>query len=185
MARLAGEVADGVIFNAMNSIDWVQTVGRPATEEGRERSGLARFETGLLRVCALGHDISQAYDLARPALAAYFQVPYFDELLRAQGFAHEAAAGSQALAYGDWPGQVRAVSDAMVDALCLAGTQEAVRSKLAAYDGVVDWIWLSAGQNQPRDVAREQTELAIGAFAHSAPATDADVRAAGSNTDPR
>jgi alkanesulfonate monooxygenase SsuD/methylene tetrahydromethanopterin reductase-like flavin-dependent oxidoreductase (luciferase family) len=164
MTELAGEIADGVIFNSINSRDWLAGPGREALAAGGRR-GARRPDVGVLRVCGIDEDPAAAYDLARPGLAFYFTVPYFADQLRHGGFDEELAAGSAAAAAGDWDGQVAAVSDRLVDAMALAGTPAEVRAKLAAYDGVVDWIELAGSVGHPPQVARTQIRRIIDTFA--------------------
>ena len=123
MTELAGEIADGVIFNSINSRDWLAGPGREALAAGARRGG-RRPDVGVLRVCGIDEDRAAAYDLARPGLAFYFTVPYFADQLRHGGFEEELAAGSAAAAAGDWEGQVAAVSDRLVDAMAIAGTPD-------------------------------------------------------------
>ncbi len=163
MASLAGEIADGVIFNAVHSLDWVVDVGRPAFERGLARTGRAREAAtiGILRICAVSDERSEAYDLARRSLSFYFGVPYFEEMLRHHGFLAELEAGLEAKARGDQQACVAAVSDALVGAMCVAGTPAEVRAALARHNGVVDWIELAGSVGHPPAVARGQLERII------------------------
>jgi alkanesulfonate monooxygenase SsuD/methylene tetrahydromethanopterin reductase-like flavin-dependent oxidoreductase (luciferase family) len=169
MASLAGEIADGVIFNAVHSLDWVTEVGRPALERGLQRTGRAReaVTIGILRICAVSDDRAEAYDLARRSLSFYFGVPYFEEMLRHHGFLAELEAGLDAKARGDEAARVAAVSDALVDAMCVAGTPQEVRAALARHDGLVDWIELAGSVGHPPAVARAQLERIIATVARA------------------
>jgi alkanesulfonate monooxygenase SsuD/methylene tetrahydromethanopterin reductase-like flavin-dependent oxidoreductase (luciferase family) len=163
MTALAGEIADGVIFNGVHSLDWLASVGRPALEEGLRRSGRGReaVKIGILRICAVSDDRSEAYDLARRGLSFYFGVPYFEEMLRHHGFLDELEAGLEATARGDAAARAAAVSDALVEAMCVAGTPQEVRGAVARHDGLVDWIELAGSVGHPPDVARAQLERII------------------------
>jgi alkanesulfonate monooxygenase SsuD/methylene tetrahydromethanopterin reductase-like flavin-dependent oxidoreductase (luciferase family) len=167
MTTLAGEIADGVIFNAVHSLDWVTDVGRPALDEGVERAGRAREDVtvGILRICAVSEDRAEARDLARRSLSFYYGVPYFEEMLRHHGFLDELEAGLDATARGDLEGRVAAISDEVVAAMCVAGTPDEVREQIAGHDGIVDWVELAGSVGHPPAVARAQLERIIDTLA--------------------
>ena len=158
LAALAGEIGDGVIFNAVHSLRWIEEMGRPALTDGILRAGRSSEDvtTGILRICAVSDDRSEAYDLARRGLSFYFGIPYFEEMLRFHGFVQELEAGSDAAARGDHHASAAAVSDAMVDAMCVAGTPAEVVAKVERHVGVVDWIELAGSVGHTPEVALAQ-----------------------------
>ena len=167
MTELAGEIADGVLFNTMSSPEWLAADGWDALGRGLERAGRSRssLEVGVLRICTIDDDPARAYDLARPGLAFYWGIPYFTDALRYHGFEEEIAAGER-LAAGpfDWPARCAAVSDRMVETMCIAGTAAHVRERTRAYEGLVDWLELAGSVGLGPEEAREQTVRIIEAF---------------------
>lgn len=166
MTELAGEIADGVLFNTMASPAWLAADGRAALDRGLTTGGRTRaeLEVGVLRICAIDPDPRRAYDLARPGLAFYWGVPYFADALRYHGFEEELAAGESAAAAGDWAARVAAVSDRMVHTMCIAGTAADVRERVTAYEGLVDWLELAGQVGHPPEVSMEQAERIIDTF---------------------
>ena len=166
MTELAGEIADGVIFNTMASPEWLAADGGEALARGLERGGRDRSQlsVGVLRICTVDDDPARAYDLARPGLAFYFGIPYFNDALRFHGFEEEIAAGEQAAVGWDWPARLAAVSDRMVQALCIAGTPDQVRARVRDYEPYADWLELAGSVGNPAGIAREQTERIIETF---------------------
>ena len=70
----------------------------------------------------------------RPGLAFYAGFfPRYNRMMAEHGFAAEAAAIAEAWARGDRTAAERAVSDALIDATSVAGTQEQCRERIAAY----------------------------------------------------
>ena len=109
-------------------------------------------------------DPARAYDLARPGHAFYFGIPYFNDALRFHGFEEEIAAGEQAAVGWDWPARLAAVSDRMVQTMCIAGTPDQVRARVRDYEPYADWLELAGSVGNPPDIAREQTERIIETF---------------------
>lgn len=166
MAELAGEIADGVVFNTVHSIAWLRDVAWPAVTTGLERSGRRRrgFDAGVLLYCVIADDEAEAFDLARPTLAFYLAVPYFGDVLRHHGWDRELERGRAALARRDLPGAARAMSDDIVEAMTLAGTPDQVRAKLGRYGSLVDWVELATPLGNPPDVTRALTDRIVSTF---------------------
>lgn len=171
MTELAGEIADGVLFNTMASPEWLARDGGDALARGLERGGRSRRDltVGVLRICTVDDDPARAYDLARPGLAFYWGIPYFADALRFHGFDEELAAADalarrEASTGFDWAARVAAVSDRMVRTMCIAGTPEQVRLRVRDYEGHCDWLELAGSVGNPPDVAREQTARIIETF---------------------
>ena len=123
--ELAGEVADGVmpylwsIARVVAAKAWIA--------RGRARSpGRAPIELSLGLPVYVGEDMVAVRELARQNLAFYATLPYYQRLLRLQGFAAEATRAEQGDAAGAW-------SERLLDALCLIGPLGHCRERLAAY----------------------------------------------------
>ena len=171
MSELAGEIADGIVFNAVHSLTWLRDIAWPAVRLGLGRGGLGRadLDAGLLVYCAIADDPAEAFDLARPALAFYFNVPYFGRLLRHHGWEGELERGRAALARNDPAAAARAVSDDMVEAMTITGTPADVRAKVGRYDGQVDWVMLTTPLGNPPQVTRELTARILSTFGAARP----------------
>jgi len=123
--ELAGEVADGVM-PYLWSTERV-AAAKPWIARGRAKSpGRAPLELSLGLPVYVGDDIAAVRELARQNLAFYSALPYYQRVLRLQGFAAEAAKGEQGDAVGAW-------SERLLDALCLIGPLGYCRERLAAY----------------------------------------------------
>ena len=170
MTELAGEIADGVCINHLNSVSWLQERALPALAAGLARAGRDRsaLAVGLAVYCALADSEAAAFELIRPTLAFYFPVPYFADLLRHLGYDDELARGQAAMAAGDIPGAIGCISDEIIDTIAVAGTPAQARAKLRRYDGLVDWVELMAPLGHPPAVTRGQIEAQIATFGHQA-----------------
>ena len=155
MAALAGEIGDGVIFNTLHSVSWLHDVASPALRGALAAAGRTRAQcdVGLLAYCSVADDRARAFDLARPALAFYFGIPYFARLLRHHGW-------ERAL-------ETRTVSDEMVEAMTISGTPDEVGDTLRRYEGLVDWIVLVTPLGNAPEVTRALTDRIVSTFAAS------------------
>jgi alkanesulfonate monooxygenase SsuD/methylene tetrahydromethanopterin reductase-like flavin-dependent oxidoreductase (luciferase family) len=129
MAGLAGEIADGALFNVIITRSWLRERLLPALHRGAgRRPGGDRPELGaMVRVCL--HDGSaegrrRAHARLRRSLWLYAGVPYFHEVA--------AAAGVDA----------SALSDSDLGLFGIVGTVAQAREALEQYGGAVDWLEL-------------------------------------------
>src|SRR5712671_5776500 len=153
--ELAGEIADGVM-----PIWWsVERLTRSKiwVERGRAKSGgRAKLEMTLGLPTFIGNDIDALRGAARANLGFFTALPFFQRLLRASGFAAEADRAEQG-AGGD------ALSDRVLDAICLIGPVGHCRDRLAQYrEAGLDLPILWPGALLGIDGARE----VIAAFGH-------------------
>ncbi len=134
MHELAGELADGALLTFPSLAAprrAAEAVARGAARAGRDP---ARVELASLVPCVVAPTRREAVDAMRPSLAlyaAYF--PRYHRLLADEGFAKEAAAVKREWDAGRHDAAQREVTDAMVDAVGIAGTADEARAKLARY----------------------------------------------------
>ena len=134
MVALCGEIAEGVMLTRSTLHTAAQVRAQLA-----EGAGSAGRDAGNITVASLLPTIvadSRAEALAelRPGLAFYAGFfPRYNRLMAEHGFAEEAAAIAEAWARGDRETAERAVSDALIDATSIAGTQQQCRERIEAY----------------------------------------------------
>jgi alkanesulfonate monooxygenase SsuD/methylene tetrahydromethanopterin reductase-like flavin-dependent oxidoreductase (luciferase family) len=147
--ELAGEIAEGVM-----PLWWsVERVARSKIwiERGRAKSGRqGKPEIALGLPTFVGPDIDALRAAARANLGFFTALPFFQRLLRAGGFTAEADKAERG-AGGD------ALSDRVLDAICLIGPVERCRERLAAYrEAGLDLpiLWPALGIDAAREVVR-------------------------------
>ncbi len=133
MCRLAGAVADGVLFFLMTP-DGVRRalaeVAEGAREAGREPSEVEVF----IRLPVALHEPEDLVRLmGRRVLTGYAFVPAYNASLARQGFEREAAGIRDAWAAGAREQATELFSDEMFDELFLHGDAAAVRARIQAY----------------------------------------------------
>src|SRR5262245_54935414 len=133
MAQLAGEVAEGVIFNVVHTRSWLNDVLEPAVSEGEWRAGRGRIERGVM-VCVIPHEPGQrdqAVIQAQAAVASYLPIPYLADVLGHHGWPPEAATGR-----------------ALEEIVHIGPVPELV-TRLESYGRLVDWVLLTPPRMLP------------------------------------
>ena len=145
--ELAGEIADGVM-----PVWWsVERVARSKrwVDRGRAKSGgRGKLAMTLGLPTFVGDDIDALRGTARANLGFFTALPFFQRLLRASGFSEEADKAEQG-AGGE------ALSDRVLDAICLIGPVGHCRERLAAYrEAGLDLpiLWPAMGVDSAREV---------------------------------
>ena len=142
MLRLAGEVADGVIANVLNTPRYFTDIVHPAVKRGLSKAGRSRadFEFCSVKACSVDKDRGRARRRVRPQIAFYSRLPYFDQVLDPAGFTREKVAIRDAWARNDVPAMIELVTEDMIDALALAGTPDEVRTQLDRFEGLFETV---------------------------------------------
>jgi alkanesulfonate monooxygenase SsuD/methylene tetrahydromethanopterin reductase-like flavin-dependent oxidoreductase (luciferase family) len=121
MCRLAGELADGVLFNWTASAYLPEAVQQ--VRDGARRAGRAETAVdiaGYVRV-AVTRDEERARAALQRQIAGYARNPFYRDFFAASGFSDEMAAVSEAVERGDVASAARAVSVGMQDAVAVVG----------------------------------------------------------------
>lgn len=151
MARLAGEVGDGVLFNVIHTQAWIRDVLSPAVAEGERLRDGGHVERGAM-VRVVIHTPGRretALEQARIAIAPYLAVAYLAPVLQHHGWSADEA------------------TTKALEQLVQIGTVAELTEKLASYSGLVDWILLAPARMLPKDVLRDWYETV---FTELAPA---------------
>lgn len=144
MIETAGRVANGFLGHPLFTRSYVEQVVRPQIAKGaakRERDAAAIEIAGVV-ICSVDQDEEAARRNAAAQLAFYAAPKTYEYALEVSGFAPEGAAIRAAFAAGDYEAMVAAVSDQMIDEMCLAGTVEQVSAGLSRYAGVLDHMMI-------------------------------------------
>ncbi len=114
MVRLAGEIADGVIFNFFPPTRVKEALGELA--EGAQKAGrdVKEVESTLFATAFISNDVELARKPARTLLSRYGSMPYYGNMFAHAGFDSEMAAVRAA--GSDAKAAVAAVTDKMIDA---------------------------------------------------------------------
>ena len=165
MIGVCGEEADGVIL-VFTTLD-TGAEARQYIAAGAERTGRdpGAVDVTSLLPTAVADDPADAFDALRPGVAMYTGFfPRYNQMAVDQGFAEEAAAIAEAWSRGDHEAATRAVSDEHIDSVCIAGTPERCRERIADYHASgIDLPMIAPMATGPN--AKEMAEAAIRACA--------------------
>jgi alkanesulfonate monooxygenase SsuD/methylene tetrahydromethanopterin reductase-like flavin-dependent oxidoreductase (luciferase family) len=155
MARVCGEVADGLIGHPLASPLYLQEVIRPAIETGAERAG-RRPEECNLTACPM-ISIADDGDVARREvklqIAFYATTRTYKQILELHGRGRLVPELRSAFEARDKDRMVQLVDDDLCDTIAVAGTADEARDRITAWDGLADrvmvtgpWYGPSAGR---------------------------------------
>jgi 5,10-methylenetetrahydromethanopterin reductase len=164
MVKLAGEIADGVIFNFFPPKRVTQALGELA--EGAKKAGRdpKAIEPTLFATAFISDDLEAARRPARKLLSRYGALTYYGNMIARSGFDKEIA-GIRA-AGRDGAAAMKAVTNEMIDATLLVGSEARVREKLQALvaPGLGTAIVFTNPVNEDRASAVKRTIRALGNF---------------------
>src|SRR5215216_5697677 len=145
MARMAGDVADGLIGHPMCSLRWLDEVLVANFETGLARSGRGRSDFDFVPTvcCAISEDEGAAYEACRRTIAFYATVRTYAPLWELHGFGEAALEVGEAFRSGDLAGMPALVPNEMVDAYCAAGPVDKVRARVEAVGERGDGVFLT------------------------------------------
>lgn len=145
MMTVAAEVADGIALGALLSPAYLREVVLPrfrgaAEAAGRDPAKLLAYVSPFVSVA---EDVDAARNAVRAAICHLYSPlphPYYDFVLREQGFSKAADAAAKHVPEGRIEQAMEAFTDDIVDTVSVAGTLQRARGQLAAFDGLVDQV---------------------------------------------
>jgi 5,10-methylenetetrahydromethanopterin reductase len=161
MVRLAGEIADGVIFNFFPPArvrEAIVEIAEGARAAGRNPS---QIEPVLFATTFISDDLETARRPARTLLSRYGALRFYGNMMAKAGFEREIVAIRGAGA--NPAGALAAVTDAMIDATVLVGPQARVRERLneLCAPGISTAIIFVNPVNEPREPAIRRAMRAL------------------------
>jgi probable F420-dependent oxidoreductase len=145
MARMAGDVADGLIGHPMCSMRWLDEVLVANVEIGLQRSGRSRADLDFIPTvcCAISDDEEAAREAARRTICFYATVRTYMPLWEMHGFGEAAAAVGDAFRAGEFAAMPGHVPDEMIDTYTAAGPLDKVSARVEQVAGRADGLFLS------------------------------------------
>lgn len=151
MVKVAASVADGIAMGVLLSPEYVREVIKPvaaaaASAADRDPTELYFPMGGLV---AVDEDLDRARATIKAAICSFFDPiphPYYEFLLREQGFSKAADACLKFVPGGNTQAAIDQIDDAVADRLAFAGPPTQCAQRLRAYEGVIDEvIYLNVG----------------------------------------
>jgi 5,10-methylenetetrahydromethanopterin reductase len=129
MVKLAGEIADGVIFNFFPPARVKQALGELAEGAKRANRSADDVEPTLFATAFISDDLEAARRPARKLLSRYGALRFYGNMLAKAGFRTEIE-GIRA-AGRDEPKAMAAVTNNLIDSALLVGPESRIRDRLA------------------------------------------------------
>ena len=171
MIDVAASVADGVALGVLASPEYVRDVVRPRIHRAAEAAGRdpESIEVPMGAIVAVDADRARARNAVRAAIAGLFHPmphPYYEFLLREQGWSPVADELARLVPAGRTEEAIATIDDALVDRLALTGSADEISRRLEDYRGLVDEvIYLNVGGSGASSALDAQRPL----FASRAP----------------
>ena len=143
MTEVAGRTADGIALGALLSAPYVKDVVLPRFHAAAEQAGRDPSTLGVTMApfVSVDTDAESARQAARAAICHLYAPlphPYYDYVLREQGFTKAADAAEKYMPQGKLEKAMEAFTDDIVDAVTISGTIAEARAKIDAFEGAVD-----------------------------------------------
>jgi 5,10-methylenetetrahydromethanopterin reductase len=161
MVKLAGEIGDGVIFNFFPPARVKQAIGELA--EGARIAGrdVGQVEPTLFATAFISDDLEAARRPARKLLSRYGALRFYGNMMARAGFEREI--GAIRAAGRDADAAINAVSNELIDATLLVGSESRVRERLQELcaPGIGTAIVFTNPVNEDRNAAVLRTIRAL------------------------
>ncbi|HVX22759.1 MAG TPA: TIGR03617 family F420-dependent LLM class oxidoreductase [Acidimicrobiales bacterium] len=144
MTEAAGEVADGFLFHAFTTPDYLRQVTIPALRRGRERAGKSMdgfvvCGPAMAVVADNDDDLARGVAAAKDRVAFYASTPAYRPVLDAHGWGHLQGELADLARNGQWAAMGPAIDDDVLAAFAVVGTAKDVAAGLRQrYGDVAD-----------------------------------------------
>lgn len=143
MTAVAGRAADGIAMGALLSPAYVRDVVKPRFLAAAEEAGRdpAQLGTTIAPFVSVDEDGEAARQAAREAICHLYSPlphPYYDFVLREQGFSKAADAATKYVPEGKMEKAMEAFTDDVMDVVAISGNIEQCRRQLEQFEGIVD-----------------------------------------------
>ncbi len=138
LARLAGELCDGLVVHPFHSPRYLVEIVLPAIEAGLVKSGRKRDDISLSVTAFVATDAAQR-DQARAQLAFYASTPSYRRVMSLHGWGSVAEKLSAHASRAEWEAMPSLLTDEMLDAFCLTADESDLPAALRErYSGLAD-----------------------------------------------
>jgi probable F420-dependent oxidoreductase len=135
MARLAGEVADGLHIHSFHSAKYLREILHPAVTQGLHASGRSRLDFGfrastMVIIGDTRADIEEQKQQVKQQIAFYASTRTYAAVLAAHGLEDLSPRLHAKSLEGDWKGMANLISDAMLDDFATIGSWSEIGARI-------------------------------------------------------
>jgi probable F420-dependent oxidoreductase len=144
MARLAGEVAEGLHIHSFHSAKYLREVLHPAVAEGLHHAGRSRLDftfhaSTMVIVGDTREEIEQQKQVVKQQIAFYASTRTYAAVLAAHGLEDLSPRLHAKSLEGDWKGMADLISDAMLEDFAVTGSWAEIGPRIRErYAGLYD-----------------------------------------------
>jgi probable F420-dependent oxidoreductase len=166
MARLAGELCDGVHMHGFCTAKYIQDVIKPellrgAARAGRDPSALAVTGGGFVCTGATQAEVDRAIEAARTRVSFYGSTRTYHDVFEAHGWSEIGPRLHEMSLKGQWDAMPKAVSDDVLEQFIVAGTYDQIVPRLIArFGGITTSVSLDLPYGTPDEEARARELIA-------------------------
>lgn len=166
MVELAATMTDGVGLGILISPEHLRDDIRPRAAAAAEAAGrdATTLRFPMAAMVSIDEDADVARTRTRQAICGLFHPiphPYYDYLLRAQGYAAVADAATEFAPQKRWQEAADTITDELIDTLTITGTPQQCADRLRAYEGIADEVLcLNVGAPSSSDLVLRALALA-------------------------
>jgi probable F420-dependent oxidoreductase len=166
MARVAGEVADGVRPHPICTRAYLADVLRPAIDRGaaaagRDPAAVEVIASPLIVTAPTAGELEEKVSDVRARISFYASTRTYRPVFSHHGWDDVAAELSTLSRAQRWPEMERLVSDEMVEAIAVVGTHDEIAERVwRRYQGVCSGVEFSLPVHGPEDHERLANEVA-------------------------
>jgi len=145
MARICGQVADGLIGHPLASPKYLADVVRPAVAEGAERAGRSPADCNLTAspMISISDDVDLARREVKLQIAFYATTRTYRGILALHGKEHIVGDLRSAFDARDRDRMVGLIDDDLCDAIAAAGSAAEVKDRIERWGGLADRLMVS------------------------------------------
>ncbi|MCS7207204.1 MAG: TIGR03617 family F420-dependent LLM class oxidoreductase [Dehalococcoidia bacterium] len=135
MARLAAEVADGVLLHGFMTWKYIAEVALPAIEAGARKAGKSLKDVeisggGFIVTGATEEEVLQNLEVTRRRIAFYASTRTYKAVMDLHGWGDVTLRLHDLTLQGRWKEIASLITDQMVDAFCVVGTYDSIFPRL-------------------------------------------------------
>ena len=135
MARLAGEVADGLHIHSFHSAKYLREILHPAVAQGLHASGRSRLDFGfrastMVIIGDTRAEIEEQKQQVKQQIAFYASTRTYAAVLAAHGLEDLSPRLHAKSLEGDWKGMADLISDAMLDDFATIGSWSEIGARI-------------------------------------------------------
>jgi probable F420-dependent oxidoreductase len=148
MARLAGELCDGLRLHPLSTVSYVNDILRPAVEEGAKKAGrdVAEIEIVSMPFTITGRsaaEVEAAKPQVRMHIAFYASTRTYHAVLRHHGWEEVGLKLHELSMQGRWAEMGQSITDEMLDHFAVTGTYDELMPRLKEqWKGTGDTVFI-------------------------------------------